>query len=304
MPDANSKKPLYNLEARLRALGNLDNSFIVGIFDCCRDAFDQSIFPPAVTKGIVGKQNTEVETEKGRNVFLIFGCPSNKSVPATSKIATQFFEIIQQAKAENECILLPDAANFFNAWTPNFQEAENGEKILIMSKPLHMFGPFPQSPQSESAAVKGASQVFDYSRMEGRFFKPDVKICFIVCNEHYDKLRKLPEFAQKHEFGSLVNKLQYPDMPRAREWADEFEQGIKEYGIFPVQIRRYNDADIDTIFSAIWNARYRIGDNAELGLRTLLLFFYAGYGVSVRGNTSALFNSDIRSYEINQRHLE
>ena len=76
-------------------------------------------------------------------MFLIFGCPSNRGVPAASKIASQFFEIIEQAKADNECILLPDAANNFNAWTPNVQEAFSGEKILIMTKPLHLFGPFP-----------------------------------------------------------------------------------------------------------------------------------------------------------------
>ena len=46
MPDPKSKKPLYNLEARLRALGNLGNSFVIGILDCCRDPFNQSIFPP------------------------------------------------------------------------------------------------------------------------------------------------------------------------------------------------------------------------------------------------------------------
>ena len=86
MPDPKSKKPLYNLEARLRALGNLDNSFIIGIFDCCRDQLDVSIFPPetAATRGNDDKQDVEVEREKGRNVILIFGCPSNKSVPAKS----------------------------------------------------------------------------------------------------------------------------------------------------------------------------------------------------------------------------
>ena len=49
------------------------------------------------------------------------------------------------AKAENDCILLPDAANKFNAWTPNKQAASKGEKILIMTEPLHFYGPFPQS---------------------------------------------------------------------------------------------------------------------------------------------------------------
>ena len=87
-----------------------------------------------------------------------------------------------------------------------------------MTKPLHLYGPFPQS-------IKGATQVFDYSRMVGRFFEPDEKICIIIDNVNYDKLRELPEFSERHgpKTWSLSNELQYADMPLAREWADEFE---------------------------------------------------------------------------------
>lgn len=75
MPDP--QKPLYNLENRLCALGELDNSFVIGIFDCCREAYDESKFPSIATRGIggVGNEEKEVLTGKGQNVFLIFGCP-------------------------------------------------------------------------------------------------------------------------------------------------------------------------------------------------------------------------------------
>ena len=69
--------------------------------------------------------------------------------------------------------------------------------------------------------------MFDYSRMVGRFFEPDEKICLIFDNVFYDKLRELPEFAKRYRnddgMGSLRNEFMYPDMPRAREWADQFE---------------------------------------------------------------------------------
>ena len=119
MPDPQKKIPLYNLEARLRSLADLDNSYVIGIFDCCREAYDESMFPPVATRGGDGNEEREVMVEKGKNLFLIFGCPSNRGVPASSKIAYQFFKIIEEAKAENDCILLPDAANKFNVWTPN-----------------------------------------------------------------------------------------------------------------------------------------------------------------------------------------
>ena len=84
MPDDQRKIPLYNLESRLRALGDLDNSFVIGIFDCCREAYDESMFPPVKTRGGDGNEKRDFVVESGQNVFLIFGCPSNKGVPAKS----------------------------------------------------------------------------------------------------------------------------------------------------------------------------------------------------------------------------
>ena len=71
--------------------------------------------------------------------------------------------------------------------------------------------------------------------MVGHYFKPDEKICIIMDCVRYDKLRELPEFTKRHPdleiWGPLRNEIMYPDMPKAREWADEFEEGIKSYGL-------------------------------------------------------------------------
>ena len=78
--------------------------------------------------------------------------------------------------------------------------------------------------------------------MEGRFFEPDDKICLIFDNVSYDKLREIPEFSKTvDEYGGEDEdgELQFDDMPRAREWADEFEEGIKAYGFREDQIQRY-----------------------------------------------------------------
>ena len=95
-------------------------------------------------------------------MFLIFGCAANQGVPAESKIADTFFEMLERSRAENGCYLLPDAKNVFNMWTPNDTEAESGEKVIKITKPLHFYGSYP-----ESNTARGAFQVFDYSRMEG-----------------------------------------------------------------------------------------------------------------------------------------
>ena len=74
MPDRQVKIPLYNLEARLQALGILDNSYVIGIFDGCRDGYCEDIFPPMATRGCGSNSERDDEIEEGRNVFLIFGC--------------------------------------------------------------------------------------------------------------------------------------------------------------------------------------------------------------------------------------
>ena len=124
--------------------------------------------------------------------------------------------------------------------------------------------------------------------MTGRFFEPDDKICLIFDNVKYDKLREIPEFSKRHPdkdyMGSLQNELECPDLPRAREWADTFEEGIKAYGFGEDQIYRHKDADYDTMHSAIFDgansARSKIEQNSIQGRRTLLLCFYAGHGVA------------------------
>ena len=47
MPDDQAQIPLYNLENKLRTLGSQENSFVIGLFDCCREPYNkksQSMF--------------------------------------------------------------------------------------------------------------------------------------------------------------------------------------------------------------------------------------------------------------------
>ena len=101
--------------------------------------------------------------------------------------------MLEEAKAENGGIVLPDAGSVFSSWDPNHHlSANKGEKTVIMAQPLHLYGSL---PQVESI---GAATVFDYSRMTGRYFEPDDKICLIFDNVYYDKLRELPEFSKRY----------------------------------------------------------------------------------------------------------
>ena len=95
-------------------------------------------------------------------------------------------------------------------------------------------------------------------------------------------------------------------MPRAREWADTFEEGIKAYGFGEDQIYRHKDTDNKTMASAICEIWDKIEQNAIQGRRTLLLCFYAGHAATRDSYTWALFNSNKRGDESggNQEGLE
>ena len=96
--------------------------------------------------------------------------------------------MLEGAKAGNGGIVLPDAGNVFATWFPNHHlSANRGEVLPIMSQPLHLYGPLPQTQTAEPD--KGTEQVFDYSRMTGRYFKPDDRICLILDNTDYSSIR-------------------------------------------------------------------------------------------------------------------
>ena len=84
-----------------------------------------------------------------------------------------------------------------------------------MSQPLNLFGPLPESVD------KGANQVFDYSRMSGRYFKPDDRICLIFDNSDYSDLREC------HGYEGFC------DIPHCREEGERFEAGIAGFDFSP-----------------------------------------------------------------------
>ena len=76
-------------------------------------------------------------------------------------------------------------------------------------------------------------EVFNYSRMSGRFFQPDDRICVIFDTCDYSELRRRPEFGMIDE---LEGQYMYRDLPEASEWASEFESSISAFGFTPEQI--------------------------------------------------------------------
>ena len=81
----------FPLEAQLRALGRMEDAYVISIFDCCR-----SRVHPAL-RNI--KSSHDDEEKSYQNFFFSFGCPPNGGVALASTIAVQWF-----AKFKELCI--------------------------------------------------------------------------------------------------------------------------------------------------------------------------------------------------------
>ena len=100
------KKRFYNLEAMTRSLSKIEGSYIITIFDCCREYMAPL---DTVTRGLnVDDPVSEEHLHSDTNFIIINGCPPNKTVPAYSFIARGFFDILIESKVGNDTILIPD----------------------------------------------------------------------------------------------------------------------------------------------------------------------------------------------------
>ena len=76
----------YPLENSLRSLATEYGAFVIGIFDCCRENLSD-----AMRGGAEPGEKAE-EAEDYCNFSIIFGCPPNSGVSASSTIAVDFFK--------------------------------------------------------------------------------------------------------------------------------------------------------------------------------------------------------------------
>ena len=143
-----------------------------------------------------------MELDKGGKIIVVFGCEARRTVPNLSSIANTFFVKLREATAENGCLIIPDAKGVFGTWVPNEHERYTGSIELKTAKILHLLGP---DPESDELYNRGADQVFDYSRMSGRYFKPDERICLIFENHDYSGLRSIEAFEKYKDLPACID---------------------------------------------------------------------------------------------------
>ena len=91
----------FPIEKMIRILATIQKSYIVAVFDCCRQKLKQA------TRGGAEEEESKAEAN---NLVLTFGCQPDDTVPERSTIAVAFFEKLRsKANAATGEVSLPFA---------------------------------------------------------------------------------------------------------------------------------------------------------------------------------------------------
>jgi hypothetical protein len=90
----------FSLEANLFIASRYENTYIVTIFDCCREELP--------TEELRGGEENNSKATKQSNFYVTYGCPPTKGVPAKSTIVTSYTKCLKQnLNKQNGVIILP-----------------------------------------------------------------------------------------------------------------------------------------------------------------------------------------------------
>ena len=99
---------LYPLEHTIRKLSKVKGSYIMTLFDCCREMkkeTSESAETNPLFASIAGRSSEE-------NFIITYGCPITEGVPSKSQIAKAYIKYLKMSAKEG-LIVLPGPLNFF-----------------------------------------------------------------------------------------------------------------------------------------------------------------------------------------------
>ena len=105
---------LYPIEKMLRSLAKADGSYVIALFDCCRERIIAG-----ATRGVNVEEDdgmaaaSEQIPENHENFIITYGCPPTEGVPAKSTIAKTYMQYLKKSSDQNGYIQLPGPLNFF-----------------------------------------------------------------------------------------------------------------------------------------------------------------------------------------------
>ena len=84
-PDPENKL-IYNIEKSLKGLGEMDGAFVVAIFDCCRENYED-LTRGGMEEEKIPETDMNMEGQGLVNWVLWYGCAANSGVTVNSTIA-------------------------------------------------------------------------------------------------------------------------------------------------------------------------------------------------------------------------
>ena len=109
----NTKSP-FALEKHVRSISKEVGSYVIALFDCCREKVKD--LPQSVARGKTSHEN----------FIITFGCPPSDTVAARSTIARAYFMFLCDARDKKGYIGLPGNLNY---WNGDDGKAEHSLKV-------------------------------------------------------------------------------------------------------------------------------------------------------------------------------
>ena len=89
-------------------MAKADGSYIVALFDCCRERITD-----IAQRGAGEEEEDEEGSQNHENFIITFGCPPTEGVPAKSTIAKTYMKYLKQCANKDGYLALPGPLNFF-----------------------------------------------------------------------------------------------------------------------------------------------------------------------------------------------
>ena len=109
------------MEKQLRSLAKADGSYVVTVFDCCREKL--AIGPTrGLSQDLLNEDCFNVDEWIGQpeqsqeNIIITYGCQPSAGVPAKSTMAKAYFKYLRKSAtdfADSKFMTLPGCLNFF-----------------------------------------------------------------------------------------------------------------------------------------------------------------------------------------------
>ena len=94
------KKIAFPLEKKIRDLSEIASTYVVALFDCCREKITVKEVQEGKMVEVEGRGGGLMEEEpdwsvvKTRDLMIVFGCPPNSYTPAESPLTVGFFKTV------------------------------------------------------------------------------------------------------------------------------------------------------------------------------------------------------------------